>query len=230
MIQIDKKKEPASLVEHRSKTNSEYSNLPSETKNELRLQLLEEQGYICAYCMKRIKDNNNTTKIEHFNSQHPPKAPSDQQDKALEEQLKYSNLLVVCLGNQGQSFEEQTCDTHKGNMYLKYNPAENNFYNKAKIKYGTNPTITGEIRSEDGEFNQQLNEVLNLNHNDLKANRASIINGIKKTLNLSKRAQNASKIARIYKIWLSRDKKNQLQEYCGIALFYLRERLDQLRK
>ena len=40
-------------------------------KNELRQSLLKEQGYICCFCMRRIEDSNETTKIAHIFPQNP---------------------------------------------------------------------------------------------------------------------------------------------------------------
>ena len=40
-------------------------------KNELRESLLKEHGYICCFCMQRIKDSNETTKIAHIFPQNP---------------------------------------------------------------------------------------------------------------------------------------------------------------
>lgn len=51
-------------------------------KSALRKSLLEEQGYLCAYCMKRIRQNKDI-KIEHY---HPRNA---------ENQFDYKNLLTV---------------------------------------------------------------------------------------------------------------------------------------
>jgi hypothetical protein len=53
MKRITKQSEPRSLVEHRSQTNADYDNYSD--KDKLRESLLREQGYICCYCMSRIK-------------------------------------------------------------------------------------------------------------------------------------------------------------------------------
>ena len=54
----------------------------------LKTKLIEEQGYICCYCGKRIQ-NDNSTSIEHVK----PKSIYKQ------ETLKFSNLLVSCNGS-----------------------------------------------------------------------------------------------------------------------------------
>ncbi|MFN4795406.1 MAG: TIGR02646 family protein, partial [Pseudanabaena sp.] len=69
MKKIIKQSEPRSLVEHRSKQranqNADYENYPK--KDDLRKSLLEEQGYICCYCMSRITSEQ--MKIEHWKPQ-----------------------------------------------------------------------------------------------------------------------------------------------------------------
>ena len=49
MILIKKKKEPYKWKQYRNTPNAKY-----EPMEELRDSLYEEQGYICAYCMRRI--------------------------------------------------------------------------------------------------------------------------------------------------------------------------------
>jgi len=71
MIKINKKKEPIEWTKKKLTPNfTQYSAIP-----ELRTALLEEQGHICAYCMRRIpvKDSNEseTSKIEQIKTEFP---------------------------------------------------------------------------------------------------------------------------------------------------------------
>lgn len=66
MIYIKKRTEPKSLVEHRCTPGATFDGLD---KTELRECLLKEQGYLCAYCMKRIHDEKDT-KIEHYRARN----------------------------------------------------------------------------------------------------------------------------------------------------------------
>lgn len=52
------------LLEFESNINGTFPNLPSELKSKLLKALLEEQGYVCAYCMQKI--NTNSATIEHI--------------------------------------------------------------------------------------------------------------------------------------------------------------------
>lgn len=60
------------------------------SKRDLRQTLLEEHGYICAYCQERIENNPLQTKIEHLKAKEEGKYPHLTFD--------YNNLLVCCSG------------------------------------------------------------------------------------------------------------------------------------
>ena len=110
MKKIIKQSEPRSLVKHRSQANANYDNYPD--KDVLRKSLLKEQGYICCYCMSRIKSDE--MKIEHWQPQ----------TKYTSRQLDYRNLLGACMGNQGARPQNQHCDTRKGDSEITINPIE----------------------------------------------------------------------------------------------------------
>jgi phospho-2-dehydro-3-deoxyheptonate aldolase len=94
---IIKNREPKFLIEYKNKFSKEelknfdlYNDFPYKTKENcekdeknLRKILLDEQGYICCYCMSRINCEN--SKIEHFKPQ----------SKYKELQLDYKNLFIV---------------------------------------------------------------------------------------------------------------------------------------
>ena len=104
MIHILKNREPQSFTTYRLTQDASYANIPSTVKDDLKKSLLEEQGYLCAYCMSRISLEK--MKIEHFLPQSV--YPS--------ESLEYSNLLAVCRGYEGECSQNQTCDTKKGSI------------------------------------------------------------------------------------------------------------------
>jgi uncharacterized protein (TIGR02646 family) len=83
MITIKKKAVPVSFAQYSKKKRAHFDDMPTEVKNDLRKSLLEEQGYLCAYCMCRIADSGQDTKIEHYR-------PRDENNE-----LDYNNLLKV---------------------------------------------------------------------------------------------------------------------------------------
>lgn len=139
MIYIQKKSEPPKLMHYRKTTEAGFDYMDSEVKEELRISLLEEQGYICAYCMSRIHDSTDV-KIEHLEARN----------KANE--LIYQNLLAVCKGNEGQPWVLQTCDTRKGSQSITISPLDKNAMET--IYYKNN----GEIHSTDEEMEQDIDK------------------------------------------------------------------------
>ena len=106
MIYIKKSNPPSEMLREvsRIKSSSDWRKIqPDDTKairnkfNELpkaaiRQSLLEEQGGLCAYCMRRIENNGHSTRIEHW---YPLSA-----DK--ERALDYGNMLAVCHGGESK--------------------------------------------------------------------------------------------------------------------------------
>lgn len=85
MIYIQKGKEPLSLTEYKKQPYAYYDGC---NKDDIRSSLLREQGYLCAYCMRRI--NKEHMKIEHW---RPEKVLTEAQ------KLDYRNMLGVCEGH-----------------------------------------------------------------------------------------------------------------------------------
>lgn len=213
MIKIIKQVEPNLLIQHRCQDNATYDNLPTEAKNELRHQLLIEQGYLCAYCMQRITTEN--SKIEHWHCQ----------SAYPEEQLDYQNLLAVCQGNQGQAETVQHCDTKKGNTDFKCHPAKLEHQHWLKtLKY----LGDGRIESEELLLNQQLETILNLNMSRLMANRKNIAMAVKKMLNSEKGSRTQQQIQHFLNIWQRKNAEGKYNEYCGVAIYYLEKKLKAL--
>lgn len=162
MRAIAKGNEPACLAEHRAMQHSFYQNY--QGKDALRAALVAEQRGLCCYCMSRIVVDSQKMKIEHWQCQaNYPQL-----------QLQYDNLLGACLGGHGQRPEGQTCDNRKGNQDLQWNPATPVHDIEARIKYRSN----GEIRSDDQQFDGQIDTVLNLNLAVLKNSRKGALDAV----------------------------------------------------
>lgn len=161
MRMITKGSEPTSLATHRSQDYSDYNNYPE--KDELRHALVTEQRGLCCYCMSRIGPTRSAMKVEHWRCQ----------SRYQDEQLDYRNLLASCLGGEGQPPHFQHCDTKKGNRDLKWNPAEWEHQIETRIRYERN----GSIRSDEADFDSQLESVLNLNLPLLRNRRKAVYDG-----------------------------------------------------
>ncbi len=209
MLNIQKTREPSSFTQHRCQKDACYGNLPTNAREDLKKQLLEEQGHLCAYCMCRIGEN--SMKIEHVASR----------DKHPESQLDYTNLVAVCKGNEGSPKKEQHCDTRKGNYSLSKNPARQQDRVQESISYMS----SGCIHCKDALFDKQINSVLNLNLSKLCNNRKEIWdvvhNGLKNLPQNANRAQIQAMLDR----WLCKSTSGQFKPYLGVAIFLLERRL-----
>lgn len=84
-----------------------YDDLVGEPRQCLKLELLEEQGYLCCYCLARIDmwDSH----IEHFIPRSAPKRnPAKYLGKDIE--LGYDNLFLSC---EGEHFQKDRCGRYK---------------------------------------------------------------------------------------------------------------------
>lgn len=223
MKQIIKGREPRSLSEHRAR-GGDFDGLP---KDELREQLLNEQGRICCYCMRRIpkilkadeiQKNYPSSKIAHVLSQ----------DNHPEHQLNYQNLLIACNGNHGQPKKTQTCDTFQGERDLSFNPADRTRNIENLIKYLPN----GEIHSDDPLIDRELEEVLNLNTLDLRKIRAEFYKGVSEKIKEEGKGYAGKEIPKRFfeaekqKLLIKSD--GRFPEYCMIGVYLINKKLKKL--
>lgn len=206
MLLIKKGREPNSLTEYKKQNNAYYDGC---NKEDIREALLKEQGYLCAYCMKRISKDN--MKIEHYN----PQSNTNSKDA-----LDYNNMLAVCDGNKSaKSKKEQTCDAHKGNTKLIVNPLL-----KSSIKL-IHYDHDGKIYSDDSIINNDLDKTLNLNCELvlLKTNRKSALDSLKKYLSdkKSKGIWKKTFLRKIKRLYEQPNENGELRPYSGIILYYL---------
>ena len=205
MILIKKNRIPSSLVEYKKTINASFDNLPREVKDKLRTSLLKEQGYICAYCMRKLKDNSSKVKIEHYVARNE------------ENELEYKNLLAVCKGNDSEPFEKQTCDTRKGNREIKINPQVNS--DVLTISYTSN----GEVKSSNSDYQKDFDDTLNLNDTfGLVKARRDALNSLKR--NLDRRRTHLTKDT-IRRKYLQYSEAEIKESYVGILLWYLQKKM-----
>lgn len=205
MILIKKKFIPPSLVKYKKTINASFDSLPKEVKDKIRTSLLEEQGYICAYCMKKLKDDSSQVKIEHYVA------------RTEENELDYKNLLAVCKGNEGEPLENQTCDTRKGSQEIKINPQENR--DILTISY----TNDGRIKSTNKDYQKDFDDTLNLNSTlGLVSLRKSALDSLKRKLYERRTHLTRETIEKIYNKYLEANVK---ESYVGILLWYLQKKL-----
>ncbi len=210
MRNISKGAEPKSLTQHRCNTNSDYDNYPD--KDDLRESLVLEQRGICCYCLQRIRPRSTAMKIEHWQCQA----------RYPHRQLDYSNLLGACLGCQDQEPERHHCDTRKGDRDLTYNPADPNHDVESKLAF----LGDGTLQSTETTFDQEINEVLNLNEGILKKNRKALLDSIKGGF----MGNNPSKadIQKEIRKWNGELDDGLLEPFCQVVIYYLRKKLQRM--
>lgn len=203
MVFINKGIEPRSLTHYRLSTqNANYDGMATDIKNDIRANMLQEQGRICAYCMGRITEDSIT--IEHYIPQSV--------DSSLD--LDYRNMIGVC---QGILLGQKICGNHRGKEALKVNPLFEPTIDT--IQYSRD----GGIMSSDVDIDRDLKITLNLNAELLKANRKQALVALDKELKKKKALGPWKDIAERYIQKFS--KAGEKREYYGILLYFLHKRI-----
>ena len=124
---------------------------------------MQEQGHLCAYCMRRIPDERilqedtdlSDAYLEHWQSRSSARGTGENKG------LDYQNLLAVCSGNEKapgatgrRKGRHLTCDKKRGNAPLTVNPLD--AATLATISY----TSDGKIRSKNRCFKRRIFSML----------------------------------------------------------------------
>lgn len=111
MKYIIKEQAPQEFIDWKNKANDDwtptYNDLSGDEKAAVFKSLKKEQGHLCCYCERELK--NNDYHIEHLK-------PKDQ-NKFPELQLVYSNLLCSCQRNIEKG-KPRHCGNSKDNWYI----------------------------------------------------------------------------------------------------------------
>lgn len=204
MKKIIKGTEPKAWTEYKTTSGVKYQAIP-----ELAESLLEEQGYICAYCMRRIpcKDGNSSEdhRIDHISCR----------SGHADDQFNYKNMVICCPGAINNDFH---CDKSKGCKNTTFTPFDDEFINS--IQYSSSD---GKISSTNKKWNQEINEILNLNNNLIRANRLEVLNSA--ILFLGQKSWNKSDVKREFDKWNNKDKDGKYKSYCGVVLWFLNKKI-----
>lgn len=136
-----------------------WSNLDAAERGATLRSLLDEQGHLCAYCMRRISEKN--AHVEHIKPQSVGRGGDDP------DSVDYTNLLAVCDGFAG-SPAGLTCDRARGDAPLTVNPL------CLETLEGIRYLRDGHITSDQDDIDDDLDERLNLNQDLLVRNRAAV--------------------------------------------------------
>lgn len=243
MLYIKKKIPPSEMIRKVSKIKSSpewktvkdgntnairnaFEALPKET---IRKSLLEEQHYLCAYCMRRIQNYGRKTSIEHW---YPL-------SKDKERALDYGNMLAVCDGGKnwaGEGKKILCCDANKADeAELTISPL--NRQQMEKIAYGKDGFI--KTNPQDEKMDEDIRDILRLNGiwkngKFLADTSTELVKGRKDTYLRFKRF--VAKLDRDGKCTSSKVKKKieeietaeQWPEYAGVLLYFLNRKYQSL--
>lgn len=108
MKHVEKHHEPEAFTQWKALANEDwqptYDDLSGNPKASVKRSLMQEQGYLCCYCERRLTDTD--SHIEHFQPQSDPAV----------DPLDYGNLLCSCQ-NQIKKGEPRHCGNLKGDWY-----------------------------------------------------------------------------------------------------------------
>ena len=218
MILINKNQEPKEWTEYCSTPGVTYQSIP-----ELVDALLKEQGYICAYCMRRIPTKD---KIEGKLTSEDHRIENIKCRENHEYlQLKYNNMLICCPGHIG---EDEHCDRKKGNQEISFSPLDSAFINT--LTYTSN----GIIASSNPVYNEEINSILNLNTPFLVLNRKNMLKEVIQHINQTckqKKNWNKTALKSILVKYQNKHKDGENQKYypyCGIVVWFIQKKLNTL--
>ena len=205
MIPINKEAEPQEWTNRRTTPGV----VKFEPIRELKEALLREQGYLCAYCMRRIpaKDGRESadSKVEHLKSQY------DRGDL----QMEYTNLAICC---PGYLRSEAHCDKSKGPRSISFD-----LHSPELSKAVLYNARDGSIYSKDEVLNSEMNELLNLNHYLLKYNRLEKLEALREEMN--RLGWKKGTIRRKLEKYSSKNQEGKLEPFCGIMIWYLQRKI-----
>lgn len=214
MIWIQKGDEPASLTQYKRQPHIYYDGYSH--KEDLREALLRDQGYICAYCMRRIKNDRNTMKIEHWKPQSKLNTEIEKMD--------FQIMLGVCDGCRGTRDQYTTCDEHRHESELYVNPLHQDMIETIYYDW------QGQIKSNNSGINTDLNDILNLNCEQAPSrivqNRKAIYEECMKQLTTLKShgKLNANTLRKILQRY-EQPEDGKKQEFVGVPIYLLKKYL-----
>jgi len=214
MKYIQKGKEPTSLTAKRNTEGAKYECAETTWQQ----QLLDDQGYLCAYCMGRISLALNEKwepkiGIEHYLSR--------KLNPELE--LIWKNMLGVC---NGTFSSDPHCDKAKGAVALNIlNPS---ILQKSEqlIKYSIFGDILPDTPNQglEQKIIDDLNSILNLNDEKLRNARKDVIDRAKDILKKKHPTGpwTNKDIDKEISHWQSKTKRGGYKVYCQAAIWYLK--------
>lgn len=163
---------------------------------------------MCILYEKGLDAEGKNTKIEHMKCRrlHP------------DLKFKYRNMVVCC---SGDTFGFRHCDTSKGDEDISFDLLSDPFF--TTLTYGLG---TGTIKSSVASWDNEINNLLNLNNEYLKRERLAVLQAAIDTLDKNKNwNETQSELTRLRDEWDQMDKGGRYKQFCGIVVYFLNKRL-----
>ena len=125
-----------------------------------------------------------------------------------DKKLEYQNMVICCPGAISDSFH---CDKLKGEQDISFSLFDDLFISTLKYQ-----TKTGKIESSNPVWDKEIDSILNLNNEILKANRLATLNGVIEAL--SSRHWTSGEIRKKLVEWDNKNKEGKFKPYCGIII------------
>lgn len=145
---------------------NDFSTDDAEGKNRrqrLRENLVNEQGKICCYCMRRISTN--SSHIEHFFPQ----------DAFTDKDLCYENLLASCNGEETLVADDEHCGHRKNNWWREDMVSPTDIEVEKIFKYHTNGKVNSARGKAASDIAQEMIHNLGLDSFHLERDRRQAI-------------------------------------------------------
>lgn len=208
-----KKQEPPGrltgwLAEANEDWRPNWDNFAGPPRAETKQALLQEQGWVCAYCGREIDDGG--SHIEHFlpRSQFP------------ERELDYANLFISC-GPSGVEGAPKTCGDAKGN-WIPTDRAElipSHPDCEMRFRYDGNGAVRP-TAPNDGHVIAAI-KALNLKEETLRQERQKILAGLEADIRAG--AITAGNVTGEIAYWRARDADGRCKNFGHVAARYLEE-------
>lgn len=195
---IHKGKEPKAWKAYRETEGVEFRAI-----DELQNALLEDQGYLCCYCMSQINKEN--MKVEHWKPRRYTSFIFD-----------FDNLFAACKGDFCTDFH---CDTKKADDEITIHPADLKNDCEKIIDYSL---ATGKLTYPEA-YQNEIEVTLNLNNKILISNRLAALDAVLSVLKAKK--FNKSFIEKQIEKFENTNSAGKFQPYCQIILKLLRKKI-----
>ena len=218
MLPICKGMSPKALSEAVAKIKAtpdarlSWSSVGSVERDEVLEALIKEQGFLCAYCMRKITLSD--AHVEHY----VPQSTEGKGDNPLS--VDYHNLLAVCDGFAGNA-AGQTCDRARGNKPLRVDPLRRETLES--IRYRRD----GVIYADDETVNRDLDATLNLNQELLRRNRKAALGKLYSTFDRIGKRKGSNAVRSYCQRYVDdhlEHPENRIQ-YDGIVIYFMRKRI-----